>query len=139
MCEAGDVMLVCKCRLLPDGLHRRDHGTVDLGPDRPPLGSSRFVSAAGVAGSDLQSPPVASLGDQAHQCPQTQVCRIIMLDKCTFRRSSNTVQQGTHKASLPQCCAPSDLHIGCLQCSMSAEMAALYSHRLRPRTTKPQR
>jgi len=32
---------------------------------------------------------------------------------------------------------PSDLYIGCLQCSMSAEMAGLYSHRLWPRTTKP--
>ena len=92
MCEAGDVMLVYNCRLLPDGLHRRDHRTVDLGPDRPPLGSPRCVSAACVAGADLQSPPVASLGDPAHQCPQTQVCKIIVHDKSASRRSSNTVQ-----------------------------------------------
>ncbi len=92
MCEASDRMYAYNCRLLPDGLHRSDLGTVDLGPDWPPLGSSRFVSTAFVAGSDLQSPPVASLGDPAHQCPQTQVCNIIMSDNCTSRRSSNTVQ-----------------------------------------------
>ncbi len=106
MCEASDRKHAYNCRLLPDGLHRRDLGTVDLGPDWPPLGSSRSVSAAFVAGAELQSPPVASLGDQAYQCPQTQVCNIVMRDNCTSRRSSNTVQQGTHKASLPQCCAP---------------------------------
>lgn len=128
MCEASDRLHAKICRLLPNGLHCRDDSTVDLGPDWPPLGSSRSVSTACVAGSDLQSPPVASLGDQAHQRPQTQVCNIIMRDNCTPRRSSSTVQQGTHKASLLQCCAPSDLYIDYLHCCMSADMAGLYSH-----------
>lgn len=119
MCTAGD--WVCNCRLFPDGLHRCYNGTMDLGSDRPPLGPSSVVSAACVARGDLQSPSVAGLGDPAHQRPQTQVCKITMLDKCTFRRRCNTVQQGTHKASPPQPCAPSNLYISCLQCCMSAE------------------